>query len=139
VPVEVHLVTPDREVWSGEADLLIARGVDGEVGIQRGHMPLLVQLAIGPLHARQVDGSDVAAVVDGGFLHISGDGGSTRADVLASSAELASEIDLEAARQRVAELEAFLARPRDTAIVEAELAAAKVALKKARERVSLVG
>jgi hypothetical protein len=59
--------------------------------------------------------------------------------VLASSAELASEIDLEAARQRVAELEAFLARPRDTAIVEAELAAAKVALKKARERVSLVG
>ena len=138
MPVDVHLVTPDREVWSGEADLLIARGVDGEVGIQRGHMPLLVQLAIGPLHARKNDGSDVAAVVDGGFLHVSGEGDSTRADVLASHAELAGEIDREADQRQVTELEAFLSQPRDTEIVEAELTAAKVALKKARERVILV-
>ena len=140
MPVEVHVVTPDREVWSGEADLLIARGVDGEVGIQRGHIPLLVQLAIGPLRAKQADGAEVAAVVDGGFLHVSGDMESTRADVLAAHADLAEEIDLDAARRQMADLEEFLARAdRDTAIVEAEVTAAEVALKKARERVILVG
>jgi F-type H+-transporting ATPase subunit epsilon len=139
VPVEVHVVTPDREVWSGEADLLIARGVDGEVGIQRGHIPLLVQLAIGPLRAKQAGGRGVSAVVDGGFLHVSGDAEATRADVLAAHAELAEEIDVEAARRQVSDLEEFLAQTRDTAVAEAEITAAKVALKKARERVILMG
>ena len=139
MPVEVHVVTPDREVWSGEADLLIARGVDGEVGIQRGHIPLLVQLAIGPLRAKQAGGREVSAVVDGGFLHVSGDAEATRADVLAAHAELAEEIDVEAARRQVSDLEEFLAQARDTAVAEAEITAAKVALKKARERVILMG
>jgi F-type H+-transporting ATPase subunit epsilon len=138
VPVEVHVVTPDREVWSGEADLLIARGVDGEVGIQRGHIPLLVQLAIGPLRARLADGGEFAAVVDGGFLHVSGDAQTTRADVLAAQAELADEIDIDAARQQVTKLEALLGNTRDAAVAEAEITAAKVALQKARERVMLL-
>ena len=43
--VEVHIVTPVREVWTGDVQQLIARGVDGEVGILGGHAPLLVQLA----------------------------------------------------------------------------------------------
>ena len=47
--VDVHLVTPEREVWAGEAETVIARGVDGEVGILAGHAPMMVQLAIGPL------------------------------------------------------------------------------------------
>jgi len=49
VPVDVHVVTPQREVWAGEAEMVIARGVDGEVGILGGHAPLLIQLAVGPL------------------------------------------------------------------------------------------
>ena len=47
--VEVHVVTPEREVWAGQAETVIARGVDGEVGILTGHAPMMVQLAIGPL------------------------------------------------------------------------------------------
>ena len=110
------------------------------MGIQRGHIPLLVQLAIGSLRAKQADGGEVAAVVDGGFLHVSGDMDSTRVDVLAAHADLAEEIDLDAARRQVADLEEFLARAdRDTASIEAEVTAAEVALKKARERVTLVG
>jgi F-type H+-transporting ATPase subunit epsilon len=102
--VEVHIVTPVREVWTGDVQELIARGVDGEVGILGGHAPLLVQLAIGPLRMLTEDG-ETRAVIDGGFLHVSTHGGVTRADVLAAYAELEQEIDVEAARARLAELE----------------------------------
>jgi F-type H+-transporting ATPase subunit epsilon len=122
VPVEVHIVTPEREVWSGETDLLIARGVDGEVGIQAGHMPILVQLTVGVLKITQESG-DLKAVVDGGFLHVASEGGVTRADVLASGAELAGEIDVAAARRRLEELQAS----EDISEVEVELAIAKAA------------
>jgi len=104
VTLEVHIVTPESEVWSGEVQELIARGVDGEVGILGGHAPLLVQLAIGPLRMLQ-DTGETAAVVDGGFLHVSSQEGATRADVLAAHAELADEIDVLAARRRLEEWE----------------------------------
>ena len=45
----VHIVTPEREVWSGEATMVGARGIDGEVGILAGHAPLLIRLAIGDI------------------------------------------------------------------------------------------
>lgn len=102
--LEVHIVTPEREVWAGEVQELIARGVDGEVGILAGHAPLLVQLTIGPLRMLQ-DAGETAAVIDGGFLHVSSHEGLTRADVLASHAELADEIDVPAARRRLEEWE----------------------------------
>jgi F-type H+-transporting ATPase subunit epsilon len=130
VTVEVHVVTPEREVWAGDADQLIARGVDGEVGILSGHTPLLVQLAIGPLRMLRPDG-EMRAVIDGGFLHVSSHEGVTRADVLATQAELADEIDLEAARRHLEEWENRAAENDD------DLAKAEVA--KALARISLAG
>ena len=56
MPLEVHIVTPEREVWTGPAEMLVARGVEGEVGILAGHAPMLVQLAIGPLRIHQEAG-----------------------------------------------------------------------------------
>ena len=103
--LEVHVVTPEREVWTGSAEMLIARGVEGELGIMGGHEPMLVQLAIGPLRIHREGGELLAAVVDGGFLHVGTHEGVTRADVLASQAVLAAEIDVEATRRRLAELE----------------------------------
>ena len=128
--LDVHIVTPEREVWAGEVQELIARGVEGEVGILGGHAPLLVQLAIGPIRMLR-DAGEVAAVVDGGFLHVSSHEGVTRADVLASHAELAEEIDLSAARSRLEEWEGRAAEDDD------EVAAGEVA--KATARIKLVG
>lgn len=128
--LEVHIVTPEREVWAGEVQELIARGVDGEVGILGGHAPLLVQLAIGPIRMLR-DAGEVKAVVDGGFLHVSSHEGLTRADVLASHAELAEEIDLSAARSRLEELENRAAEDDD------EVAVGEIA--KATARIKLVG
>jgi F-type H+-transporting ATPase subunit epsilon len=128
--LEVHIVTPEREVWAGEVQELVARGVDGEVGILGGHAPLLVQLAIGPLRLLR-DAGEVAAVVDGGFLHVSSHDGVTRADVLASHAELADAIDVAAARRRLDKWE------NRTAEVDDERARAEIA--KATARIRLAG
>lgn len=130
MPLDVHLVTPEREIWSGEAAMVIARGVEGEVGILPQHAPLLIRLAVGPLRIR-MDGTQEAAVVDGGFLHVTTTEGVTRVDVLASYAEMAGQIDLRAAEYRVQELQRELGR-RDEAGLRAELAKAMARVELAR-------
>ena len=133
MPLEVHVVTPDREVWSGAAQMVIARGTAGEVGILAGHAPLLIRLAIGVLRIQNESGTWRAAVVDGGFLHVTGSGGATRVDVLATHGEMADEIDRRAAEARVEELTARLAREEDVAL-QAELAKALVRAELPAER-----
>jgi F-type H+-transporting ATPase subunit epsilon len=130
MPLDVHVVTPEREIWSGEAAMVIARGVEGEVGILPQHAPLLIRLAVGPLRIR-MDGTQEAAVVDGGFLHVTTTEGVTRVDVLASSAQMAGQIDLRAAEYRVQELQRELAQ-RDDAGLRAELAKAMARVELAR-------
>ncbi len=131
MPLEVRIVTPEREVWHGEASVVVARGVEGEVGILPGHAPMLIRLAIGHLRVRREGTEDLRAAVDGGFLHVSSEGGRTRVDVLASQALLASEVDLGREMARKEELERRLAE-RDDAEARAELA-------KALARISLAG
>jgi F-type H+-transporting ATPase subunit epsilon len=130
VPLDVHVVTPEREIWSGQAAMVIARGVEGEVGILPQHAPLLIRLAVGALRVR-MDGTQEAAVVDGGFLHVTTSEGVTRVDVLASHAEMAGDIDLRAAEYRVAELQRQLGQ-RDDAALRAELGKALARVELAR-------
>jgi F-type H+-transporting ATPase subunit epsilon len=90
--LEVHLVTPEREVWTGEAGFVVARAVDGDLGILPGHTPLLAALAVGRVLI-DGDGGRTAAVVDGGFLHVAHEEDTTRVDILAEHAVLADELD----------------------------------------------
>jgi len=143
-PIDVHVVTPERELWAGEAETVIARGIDGEVGILAGHAPLMVQLAIGPLRIQREASGEIVAVVDGGFLHVTSGGveqgeAGTRVDVLASNAELTGDIDVESARSRASALEQQLARGRDTQLDEAELDDVHAELRKAQTRIDLAG
>ena len=104
--LEVHLVTPEREVWSGEADFVTARGVDGDLGVLPGHAPLLAALAVGPVFI-DAGGSRTAVAVDGGFLHVAHEGDVTRVDILAEHAVLPDELatdDAEAHERRAEEL-----------------------------------
>lgn len=124
----VHIVTPEREVWSGEATMVGARGIDGEVGILAGHAPLLIRLAIGVIRIQTAEGT-LRAVVDGGFLHCSTDAGETRVDVLASFAELESEVDQEAARRQLDEAQRHLQdNDNETAKLEVAKALARTSL-----------
>jgi F-type H+-transporting ATPase subunit epsilon len=132
VALEVHVVTPEREVWAGQATEVIAHGVDGDVGILAGHAPLLVHLAVGPLQIQEEDGSWLKAVVDGGFLHVSTEEeGASRVDVLATNAQLESEIDVDAVRRRLDELTSA-AEGADDERVKTEIA-------RAEARITLTG
>ena len=104
--LEVHLVTPEREVWAGEADFVTARGVDGDLGVLPGHAPLLAALAVGPVFI-DADGSRTAVVVDGGFLHVAHEDDVTRVDILAEHAVTSEELggdDAESRDRRAEEL-----------------------------------
>jgi F-type H+-transporting ATPase subunit epsilon len=126
--MEVHVTTPEREVWVGEASLVVARAVDGDIGILPGHIPVLTALAIGILTIKHGDDRPTRAVVDGGFLHVTTGGGDTRVDILAEHAELADDIDLSAAEYRREQAERRLAEGHG-AEARAELAKALVRLR----------
>jgi F-type H+-transporting ATPase subunit epsilon len=70
VPLQVELVSADSRVWSGEASMIVARTVDGEMGVLPGHAPVLSVLAPGEVRITPVEGGPVVAQVDGGFLSV---------------------------------------------------------------------
>lgn len=93
--MQVQLVAVERRVWSGAATMVVAQTTEGEIGILPGHEPLLGQLVEGGTVAvTTTDGERIVAAVHGGFLSVTADSVS----VLAESADLADEIDVEASR-----------------------------------------
>jgi F-type H+-transporting ATPase subunit epsilon len=103
----VHVVSPERDVHTGEWDMVVARGREGDVGILPGHAPMLVELAIAPVRLFEEDRERQKILVDGGFLHVTpGEGDEpTRVDVLAEHAALPEEIDASAAQTRADQLQ----------------------------------
>jgi len=70
--LRVSIVSPERTLYEGEADLVVAPAWDGEVGVLRGHAPLLVLLGKGPLRVRAADGEHQFQIA-GGFLQVAND------------------------------------------------------------------
>ena len=94
--LHVELVSVEREVWSGEATMVVARTTEGEIGILPGHAPLLGQLAEGGLVTiYETGGSQRLVAAHGGFLSVTDEG----VTILAEVAELAEDIDSSRARQ----------------------------------------
>jgi len=125
VPLQVELVSPERILYSGDADMVVARTSEGDIAFLTGHAPFIGALGIGAVTIRSTDGSDERAAVHGGFVEVSGD----RVTILSDVAELASDIDAQRARRA---LEAAERRASDLDDVEAE-----AALRRARLRVEL--
>lgn len=69
----VSLVSADAEVWTGEASLVVAKTVEGEIGFMTGHEPVLAILAEGQVRITQTDGTKVLANAQDGFLSMEGD------------------------------------------------------------------
>ena len=90
----VELVAADRTVWSGEATMVIARTVEGDIGVLRGHAPVLSLLTEAIVEITAEDGHTVFAVADGGFLSVAND----RVSILSEHAELSTEVDVDQAR-----------------------------------------
>ena len=68
--MKVALVAADRESWSGEATVVNARTLDGDIGIMAHHTPLMSVLDAGQVDVRTVDDGHWVAAVDGGFLSV---------------------------------------------------------------------
>ena len=98
--MSVELVAVERQVWSGTATSVFAETTEGELGVLPGHTPLLGELVEGGIvKVTTTDGETVTAAVFGGFLSVTG----ARVTVLAEAAELADEIDAQAAQDALAQ------------------------------------
>ena len=73
MPLHVSLVSADAEVWSGEASLVVAKTVEGEIGFMTGHEPVLAILAEGQVRITETSGSKIIANAQDGFLSMEGD------------------------------------------------------------------
>ena len=96
--LKVDIVTAERVVYSEDVDVVIAPGIEGQLGILPHHAPLMTTLQAGELRLRR-GGEEDSLAISGGFLEVRPD----RVIILADTAERAEEIDLaraEAAKQR---------------------------------------
>jgi len=103
VTLHVALVVPDRELWSGEASMVIAKTTEGDIGVLTGRAPVFGVLAEGSL-VEIVSGDEtrVRAAVSGGFLSVADD----KVSILAAQAQLGPEVNADEAQH---ELDAALA------------------------------
>jgi len=127
MPILLEIVTPERLAFSEEVDAVTLPGGDGELGVLPHHTPLVSTLGIGELRIRR-GGEEELFAIAGGFLQVRPD----KVVVMAETADMASEIDLEKAQQARAEAEKAL----ETGFEEgADLAAARAALQQALLRI----
>src|ERR1700722_6332205 len=91
---------PDRSLWSGEAGMVIAKTIDGDIGVLPGHSPVFGILSPGSLvRIREIPGDEnlageeVRAAVRDGFLSVT----DNRVSILASAGQLAADVDVPAA------------------------------------------
>ena len=103
--LHVALVVPDRELWSGEASMVIAKTTEGDIGVLTGRAPVFGVLAEGSVvEIVSGDETTVRAAVSGGFLSVADD----KVSILAAQAQLGPEVNADEAQREL-----------DTALAEA--------------------
>jgi F-type H+-transporting ATPase subunit epsilon len=92
-PIRCEVITAERVVFQGDVDMVIAPGIEGELGILPKHAPLLTSLSYGELVLRRANQPDEYLAIGGGSMEVL----PNSVTILADSAERAEEIDLERA------------------------------------------
>lgn len=123
----LEIVTPERLAYSDEVDSVVLPGSEGEMGVLPHHAPLVSTLGVGELRIRKGGVEESFAIV-GGFVQVRPD----RVVVMAETADMASEIDLEKAQEARREAERALESGYHEA---ADLSAARAALQQALLRI----
>jgi F-type H+-transporting ATPase subunit epsilon len=127
MPLQLEIVTPERLAYSDTVDAVVLPGSEGELGVLPHHAPLISTLGVGELRIRKGGAEESFAIV-GGFLQVRPD----KVVVMAETADMASEIDLERAQEARREAERVL----ETGFHEgADLSAARAALQQALLRI----
>ncbi len=126
----LEIITAERQVYSDEVDMVIAPGIDGQLGILPMHAPLMTMLKPGELTVKKSGEEDMYVAVSGGFMEVLGN----RVSVLADACERSDEIDEERAEQAIQRAQDRLASQG----TDMELERAMRSLQRAQVRVNLV-
>lgn len=121
--MHVELVSPERILWEGEAEMVVARTSEGDIAFLSGHAPFIGALGIGAVTIAEPGGRQTKVAVHGGFVEVSHD----KVTLLSDVAELADEIDAERARAAKERAEAEMRAEHDV-LVEAALRRANLRL-----------
>jgi F-type H+-transporting ATPase subunit epsilon len=127
MPLHLEVVTPERLAYEDEVDMVLVPGIDGELGILPHHTPLVSLLGVGELKIRKAGTEEVFAIA-GGFLQVRPD----KVVVMAETAEIDADIDLERAQRARAEAEKALESGHADG---ADLTAARAELQRALVRI----
>jgi F-type H+-transporting ATPase subunit epsilon len=127
MPLQLEIVTPERLAFSDEVDSVQLPGSEGELGVLPHHAPLISTLGVGELRIRKGGAEESFAIV-GGFLQVRPD----KVVVMAETADMASEIDLEKAEEARREAERALESGYHEGV---DLSAARAALQQALLRI----
>lgn len=122
----LEIVTPERQVYAQVVNMLIVKGVEGEMGILPNHIPLVTPLKIAPVIAK-IGNKEELIAVNGGFMEVRKD----KVVILAESAELPGDIDLERAIAAKDRAEKRMNANKD----EVDFRRAEIALQKAINRI----
>lgn len=128
-PMRLEIITAEREVYADDVDVLVAPGIDGQLGILPHHAPLMTVLQPGELLIRK-DGEETYLAVTGGFLEVIGN----KVTILADACEHSHEIDEERAQAAIDRAREEL----DHVGANQQLARAAVAMRQAQVRLNVV-
>ena len=107
MPMQLEIITAEQQVYSDEVEMLVAPGLEGQLGILPHHAPLMTALQPGEILIRK-DGGDSFLAVSGGFMEVMGN----RVTILADTCERSDEIDEQRAQQAIAQVRLNVARRR---------------------------
>lgn len=129
MPLKCEIITQERTVYSEDVDIVIARGIEGEMAILPRHAPLITALDFGEVRVRR-SGLEETFAVGGGVLQVS----HNRVIILADSAEHSDEIDVSRADEARRRAEKMMAEgapedPAAMAALEAAIRRASIRLK----------
>lgn len=109
--LQCEVITPDKIIYEGNVDMVVAPGTDGELGILPLHMPIVTTLRVGELRLKHGDDKQDYIAIDGGYMEVSED----KVTILATAAEYASKMDVAEINKIKEEIEARLASiPKDS-------------------------
>ncbi len=126
--IRLDIVTAERAVYSEDVDVVVAPGVQGQLGILPHHAPLMTTLQAGELRVRK-GGEELSLAISGGFLEVRPD----RIIVLADAAERSEEIDLARAEEAKQRAQERLSHPTP----EIDVARAEAALRRSLARLKV--
>ncbi len=128
----LSIVTPEREIFAAPVESAQMPGMEGSFGVLSNHAPLVAALSPGLVRIGDADGRELRLFIGGGFFQVS----NNQAQLLADSAEFASEINVERANASLDRAQSRLAGRMDGEILQRERAEAALSRARARVRVA---